>query len=82
MDGDRDREESTRRAAVSCMVASGTSTRPHTLSLDRSARSAGRQAGRQADGFDIRKRSGWLVLDGDDIRTHSHGSTVQSKRLA
>ena len=60
------------------LVASGTSTRPHTLSLHRSAHSAGRQA----DGFDIRKRSGWLVLDDDDIRTHSHDSTVQSKRLA
>ena len=36
----------------------------------------------QADRFDIRKRSGWLVLDDDDIRTHSHDSTVQSKRLA
>lgn len=40
------------------------------------------QAGRQTGSIFESDLAGWLVLDGDDIRTHSHGSTVQSKRLA
>lgn len=74
MDGDRNREQRTRRAAVGCIRHLHKAA--HTQSAPQ------RTQRRQADRFDIRKRSGWLVLDDDDIRTHSHDSTVQSKRLA
>lgn len=73
MDGDRNRA---REDTAGCCWLHQAPPQGSTHSLCTAAHTA------QADRFDIRKRSGWLVLDDDDIRTHSHDSTVQSKRLA
>ena len=66
MDGDRQR---TRRAACWLHQAPPQGSTAHTHSLCTAAHTA------QADRFDIRKRSGWLVVDDDGIRMHSHDST-------